>query len=455
MFQINAKKALLSDGWAKNVLVEISNEGKISKVIKNYNLSHGKNVGILLPSPVNVHSHSFQRAIAGLTENRGVYDKDSFWTWRELMFKFLKHLNPEDIESISTFVQMQMLEAGFSSVVEFHYLHHQPNGQPYNNLSELSERIVSSSERSGIGLTFLPVHYQYGGCDKRGLTSGQVRFGNDINRFSLLAEKCKNLISKLSKDHNFGIAVHSLRSVSVDGINENIKLCANNPFHIHLAEQTAEVSEVLNFYGQRPIEFVVDNFPVKPNWCLIHCTQMNDNENILLSKTGAVIGLCPLTEANLGDGIFEAFKWLNNNGSIAIGSDSNIQISLSDEIKTLEYSQRLRDKTRASLANFEKSSGRRIFDEILAGGARASNRQTGSIKEENWADLMVLDEDSFDLAFVEEDKIIDKFVFVSGTKLVTDVWSAGRHVVKEGKHINRDQIIRHYNKTISNLGDRI
>ncbi len=455
MNSIHTSYALLKDGWAENVLVKISDNGRISEVSKNNNNKADKKVGILLPSPVNVHSHSFQRAMAGLTEHKGRKSFDSFWTWRDLMFKFLDQLQPYQIESISAFVQMEMLEAGFSTNVEFHYLHHQSSGIPYDNLSELADRIASSASATGIGLTLLPVYYQYGGCGKTELTRGQIRFGNDIDRFINLAEKCAYSSKLVSYDSNSGIAAHSLRAVTLDGLNEVIKLSEQKPFHMHLAEQKAEVEEVFNFFGKRPIDLVLDNFEINPNWCLIHCTQMNAREAFSLAKTGAVAGLCPITESSLGDGIFDGVKWLKNNGSIAIGSDSNIKISLSEEIRTLEYSQRLRDNSRASLASKEKSSGRRIFDEMLSGGAKASNRETGSIEVGNWADLMVLDEENVDISQVRGDKIIDKFVFVSSSNLVTDVWSAGRHVVKEGKHIHREKIIRNYKKTIQSLGSII
>ena len=247
-------------------------------------------------------------------------------------------------------------------------------GIPYEQLEEMTNRIVAATLKSGIGLTLLPVHYQYGGCNKSKLAEGQIRFGNTLEQFSLLLERKKTLAS-LPKDSNSGLAAHSLRAVGQEDFPELVKMAGNNPIHMHLAEQVAEVEEVLEAWGKRPVEWAIKNLPIDSQWCLIHCTQMLPHEVKELAATQAIVGLCPITEANLGDGIFDGLNWLNNGGSLAIGSDSNIRISLSEEIRALEYSQRLRDKSRASLATEDKSTARRIFDEILKGGAKAAKEK--------------------------------------------------------------------------------
>lgn len=449
-----AQQALLESGWADHVRVEIGDDGKI-QTVQTSSQVEGNQVGILLPAPVNAHSHAFQRAMAGLTEKRGPDPNDSFWTWRQLMFRFLDQLNPDHIQAIAAFVQMEMLEAGYATNVEFHYLHHQPGGVPYDNLAELSERICAATEESGIGLTLLPVHYRYGGCDKRELGPGQVRFGNDLERFSRLLDAASASVNSLSADCNFGVAPHSLRAVGKEEISKMAELADGGPVHLHLAEQVAEVEEVKSSWGKRPVEWLLDAVEVDDSWCLIHCTQMEAHETKQLASTGAVAGLCPITESSLGDGIFDGVRWLDNGGKIAVGSDSNIKISLAEELRTLDYSQRLRDRSRAALATPEKSTGRRLFDDVCSGGAQASKRNCGAIREGAWADLMVLDHKHVDFIGRNGDTLLDSFVFAGRDSMVCDVWSAGRHMVRDGQHIKRDEIMRDYAQVMRQLGDVI
>lgn len=453
MTRLFAAQALLPDGWLNNVLVEIRADGHIDQVTPRAEPdATAQNVGILMPAPVNVHSHAFQRAMAGLTERRGPDPSDSFWTWRQLMFRFLDRLTPDHVEAITAFVQMEMLEAGYATNVEFHYLHHQPGGRPYDNLAEMSERIVAASAQTGIGLTLLPVHYQFGGCDGRELGSGQIRFGNDFDRYRVLFEGAEKSLGRLPRDSQLGVAPHSLRAVSRASFPGLVALAGDRPFHMHLAEQLAEVEEVQAVWGNRPVEWLLDNIDVGQNWCLIHCTQMLPHETIGLARTKAVAGLCPITESSLGDGIFDGVRWLENNGRIAIGSDSNIRISLSEELRTLDYSQRLRDHSRAALATPDKSTGRRLFDEVLHGGALAAGRNCGRIAPGALADLMVLDEAAVDLAGRQGDTILDSFVFAGSDRMVADVWSAGRHVVKGGQHIDRAAFVARYRAALRDLG---
>ncbi len=451
MARIWAGKALLSDGWAENVCVDVDENGRIGAVTRNAD-PEGERVGILLPAPVNAHSHAFQRAMAGLTERRGPDPSDSFWTWRQLMYQFLDHLTPEHIEIITAFVQMEMLEAGYATNVEFHYIHHQPGGVVYDNLAELSERVVAATKESGIGLTLLPVQYQYGGCDKRDLGPGQIRFGNDIDRFANLFEQASKAVSTLTPDCKIGLAPHSLRAVGQDDYPRLVEIAAGGPIHLHLAEQIPEVDEVSAAWGKRPVEWLLDNVDVNEDWCLIHCTQMQEHETLGLAKTGAVAGLCPITESSLGDGIFDGVRWLNADGKIAVGSDSNIKISLAEELRVLDYSQRLRDHSRAALATSEKSTGRRLFDAVCEGGAQAAKRNSGRIETGCWADLMALDNSHVDFIGRNGDILLDSFIFAGAERTVTNVWSAGRHLVHEGRHIKRDAIIGRYAKVMQELG---
>lgn len=452
--KVFAQKALLPDGWAENVGVTISGEGKITAVERDA-AKEGEAVGILIPAPVNLHSHAFQRAMAGMSERRGQNASDSFWTWRQIMFRFLDALTPEDVEAIAAFVQMEMLEAGYAAVGEFHYLHHQPGGAPYDNLAELSERIIGAAAETGIGLTHLPVLYQYGGCDKRGLAPGQIRFGNDFERFARLRELAGEAMKSLPDDAVLGVAPHSLRAVDEAGLRDAIALAGEKPLHMHLAEQVAEVDEVQEAKGKRPVEWLLNHHEVSGNWCLIHCTQMTQSETVGLAQSGAVAGLCPITESSLGDGIFDGVRYLENGGRFGIGSDSNIRISLSEELRTLEYSQRLRDKCRASVATPERSTGRVLFDGTVAGGTQAAGRHSGEISTGFLADLVALDDRAIDLEGRNGDEILDAYVFAGDDRMVSEVWSAGRHVVRAGKHVKGNAIRDNYRATMASLRDRM
>ncbi|AEI92801.1 formimidoylglutamate deiminase [Roseobacter litoralis] len=454
MQRIWAEKALLPSGWASNVQVDIDAQGRIGAVQPDAPET-GSRVAMLLPAPVNVHSHAFQRAMAGLTERRGPDPSDSFWTWRQLMFRFLDRLTPDHIEAITAFVQMEMLEAGYGASVEFHYLHHQPGGAIYDSIAETSERVVAAADRTGMGLCLLPVHYQFGGCDQRDLTTGQIRFGNTFDRFQRLYAAASTSIRHASADCSIGVAPHSLRAVGIADLQAYGTAFPDGPIHMHLAEQRAEVTEVEAHWGARPVVWALDNMDLDARWCLIHCTQMTPDETISLARSGAVAGLCPITESSLGDGIFDAVRWVDHGGAFAIGSDSNIRISLSEEMRTLDYSQRLRDGTRAALASPGKSTGRRIFDDILQGGAQAAQRASGRIEAGCWADMLSLDTTSEHLWGRDGDTALDAWIFAGDDRLVTDVWSAGRHMVKNAQHVERAKIVADYKRTIDALRDAL
>lgn len=450
MTTIWAEAALLPDGWATNVSVEICADGRIGAVVTG-SPAQGTRVPVLLPAPVNVHSHAFQRAMAGLTERRGPNPKDSFWTWRQLMFRFLDFLTPDHIEVITALVQMEMLEAGYGASVEFHYLHHQPGGTAYADIAETSKRVIAAADQTGIGLCLLPVHYQFGGCDGRSLTEGQVRFGNTADAFDTLHAAAASAIRASNSDAGIGAAPHSLRAVSAADLRRFAKTFETGPIHMHLAEQAAEVDEVCKQLGLRPVEWALENLDLDHRWCLIHCTQMTAQETTALAQTGAVAGLCPITESSLGDGIFDAVRWVDAGGAFAIGSDSNIRIALGEELRTLDYSQRLRDGTRAALASVDQSTGRRMFEGILQGGARAADRQSGRIESGFWADMLTLDTSSEQLWGRAGDEILDSWIFAGDDRLVRDVWSAGRHMVVDGKHVARDRIVAKYKQTLDAL----
>lgn len=452
MQMIWAKQALLSEGWAKEVLVRIDAGGRIAQVTPGSPRPANAHLAeTLLPAPANLHSHAFQRAMAGLTERRGPDPRDSFWTWRRLMYRFLDQLTPDDVQAIAAFVQMEMLEAGYATNVEFHYLHHGTNGRPYADIAEMAARVTAASAQSGIGLTLLPVLYSYGGLDRRALVAGQDRFGNDPNRFAELFEASARHLSTLPEDCTMGVAPHSLRAVDKAGLEAAIGLAGQGPIHMHLAEQIAEVDEVQAALGARPVEWMLDNAPLDARWCLIHCTQMEPHETTALARTGAVAGLCPITESSLGDGIFDALRWRAAGGRFGIGSDSNIRISLTEELRTLDYSQRLRDHSRAALADAGRSTGRVLLEEAARGGAQAAGRASGAIATGLWADLLALDDLGPDGQERTGDMALDTWIFARDDRSVCDVWSAGRHMVQAGRHIRREDITASYARVMRRL----
>ncbi len=445
-----AQTALLPDGWANGVRVTLR-DGRIADVVIAPASGGDLRVDCLLPAPANLHSHAFQRAMAGMTERKGASGQDSFWTWRDLMYRFLDHLTPDDVQAIAAFVQMEMLEAGFAAVAEFHYLHHQPGGAAYDDPAEMAARVVAAAAVTGIGLTLLPVAYERGGCDNRALSAGQLRFGNDQDSFLRLWSKAVDHMDHLPSDAVCGIAPHSLRAVRPETLAALQRHSPDAPFHMHIAEQVAEVSELVAHTGARPVEWLLANADVTGRWCLIHATQMDPAETLALAASGAVAGLCPITESNLGDGIFDGLRWQGAGGAWGVGSDSNVRISLTEELRTYEYALRLAHKGRAMLATDTRSTGRVLFDGAVHGGARAAGRLSGGIRAGDWADLLALDRTPVDLAGRAGDAILDAWIFADGAGAVADVWAAGRHMVTGGQHRARPAIEAAYRRVMARL----
>ena len=445
-----AEQALTSNGWETGVRIQVDESGQILNVATQQS-AEGERIGILIPAMANLHSHAFQRAMAGMTETRGGDAEDSFWSWRKLMYRFLEQITPEDAESIAAFGQMEMLESGYTSVGEFHYLHHQHDGARYTQLAEMCERMMGAANTSGIGLTLLPVLYEQGGCDGRALVGGQKRFGNSFDEYARLFDDAKKFLFTHANNANIGVAPHSLRAVSQDSLTQANQLANGRPFHIHIAEQQAEVDELISAYGARPVQWLLNNQEVNETWCLVHATQMMPEETERLAHSQAVVGLCPITESNLGDGIFDGKRYLDNAGRWGIGTDSNVRISLSEELRTLEYSQRLRDQGRAIYADTQHSNGRMLYDTATRGGAQALQRNSGVIAAGMQADFISLNQDSTSFLGVDTDGWLDAWIFAHDDSLVKDVWCCGKPVVRSGQHCDRERIESDYRKTMNRL----
>ena len=447
---IFAKQAKLSTGWASNVRVTHA-DGRITDIAPNQTPdAHDTCVDTLLPALANLHSHSFQRAMAGMTEYR-MAGKDSFWTWRDLMYRFTANLTPEHIEAIAAFVFLEMQEAGYASVGEFHYLHHQAGGATYDDLGELSSRIATAAAKTGIGLTHLPVLYTYGGAGQMPLEAGQARFGNSVDRFNDLVARARDVVAHLPADCQVGIAPHSLRATSPDDLKAVLAAHTAGPVHIHIAEQPKEVADISAWLGARPVEWLLANADVTTNWCLIHATHMTADETTKMAKSGAVAGLCPVTEANLGDGPFNGPGYLEAGGAFGVGSDSNVLVSLTEELRTLEYSQRLRDVARNVMVVGEGSVGDTIYTGAAKGGAQALGRGAGEIAVGELVDVVAIDSAAPSMCALRQDQILDGLVFAAKDDVVTDVWSAGRHAVQSGRHVKRDDIVAAYKLAMQSL----
>lgn len=449
MTRVWFKSALLSDGWARDVTIDIDN-GIIAGITTGSDpASATERHEVALPGLPNLHSHAFQRAMAGLAEVRGPTG-DSFWTWRDVMYRIVDRMDPDDVEAIAAQAYVEMLEAGFTRVGEFHYLHHDRDGRHYADIGELAARIASAASATGIALTLLPVFYAHGGFGGQAPTHGQRRFINDVNSFGQLIESSSKAISTLP-DAVLGIAPHSLRAATAEEITEILPLAKGGPVHIHVAEQTKEVDDCVAWIGRRPVERLFDTAPVDARWCLIHATHMTDAETVQLARSGAVAGLCPITEANLGDGIFPAQRFVEAGGRYGVGSDSNVLIDAAEELRLLEYSQRLSLRARNVMAMSEgRSTGRALFDAALAGGAQALQGLAGLAVGAS-ADIVSLDADHPALETRAGDTLLDAWVFAGARGAIDCVWRRGEKLVEAGRHRARDPIQRRYRTVLEKM----
>lgn len=438
--------ALLPDGWKRSVRVELDGGIIASVEAGKPPQSTDERHSVALPGMPNVHSHTFQRAMAGLTETRGETD-DSFWTWREIMYRFLDRLEPDDVEAIAALSFIEMLESGFTRVGEFHYLHHDRDGRKYVRTAELSERVAAAAAGTGIGLTLLPVFYAHGGFGAAAPGAGQRRFITNLDSYSQLVEGARMAIAALP-DAGIGFAPHSLRAVTPEQLRELVAMSGTAPLHIHIAEQMAEVHACKAWSGRRPVHWLFQEMPVDQRWCLVHATHMDDGEMLDVVSSGATAGLCPITEANLGDGLFPAPAFVAAGGVFGIGSDSNVRIDLPLELSLLEYGQRLSLQGRNIMAMAAgQSTGQALYTKARSGGARALGRPAAGLEAGAVADIVALADDTS----ADPESMLNRWIFGSRSNLVHTVWRYGRAVVKDGRHISRNAIAGRYNACISRL----
>jgi len=439
--------ALLPAGWTDRVRITMAN-GRIAAIETEVPAAAGDERHVIaLPGLCNVHSHAFQRGMAGLAEHRGG-GEDNFWSWRQVMYRFLDHLNPDDVEAICAMAFKEMLETGYTRVGEFHYLHHDVDGQPYRDPAELAGRVVAAARSVGIGLTLLPVFYAHSNFGGQPASHGQRRFINDIDSFSRLLADCRAL---LADDDILGIAPHSLRAVTGEELASLAAMQPQGQMHIHVAEQAKEVRDSVAYSGARPVEWLLAHADVDARWCLIHATHVTDSETDAMAASGAVVGLCPVTEANLGDGIFPAVRFLGKGGCIATGTDSNILIDPAQELRALEYSQRLAHQARNVLASDQyRSVARRLFEASLAGGAQALGVEPGLVVG-NAADIVTLGADNPGLHGGHGDRPLDHWVFAARNNCIDAVWRYGRKMVSGGRHRDAVPITARYRKVLERI----
>lgn len=450
MSRLHFASALLPSGWANDVQVVIT-AGAIAAVTPGVAPAAGdERHAIALPGLASLHSHAFQRGMAGLAELRGD-STDTFWTWRETMYRFALAMTPDDVAAVATLLYVEMLERGFTRVGEFHYLHHDRDGSHYADPAEMATRIAEASEASGIALTLLPSFYAHGSFGGVAPHDGQRRFICSVDQFAKLMAASRKAIATLP-GANIGIAPHSLRAMAPDELTAIIPLADGGPIHIHAAEQVKEVEDCLAWSGRRPVQWLLEHVPVDQRWCLIHATHTTNEEVNAFAKTGAVAGLCPITEASLGDGIFPAREFLDAGGLFGVGTDSNVLVGVADELRQLEYGQRLKHRARNVLSGGAgRSTGRTLFDHAFAGGARALAQPIAGLTPGARADIVTLDTAHPSLAGRTRDAVIDGWIFAAGNGTIDCVWAGGNKVVESGRHKLRQAARERFNASVRRL----
>jgi formimidoylglutamate deiminase len=450
--KIFCETLLQGDSWRSRVVLNIEAGGIITSIVNGPPDSADHRIhGIVIPGMPNAHSHSFQRLIAGLTGPQGSHS-DSFWSWREAMYRCANRISPQQFGDVAKWVFTDMLKAGYTSCAEFHYLHHQPGGGEYANPAEMSEQLIEAAAASGIAMTLLPVLYCSAGFDRERVNQAQQRFVNSPVSYLRLLEILSDAVSR-NPLLALGLAPHSLRAVPAEVLQEVLQSWSDRecPIHIHIAEQPAEVDDCIRHLGARPIEWLFDQFPVDGRWNLVHATHMSNTELVMAAASRATAVLCPTTEADLGDGVFRTADWLQAGGKFAIGSDSNVRISVAEELRLLEYNERLASGQRNVLADNDSTCGRFLYQHAAKSGAAALGQAVGRLEPGYRADLLVLNAGHELLTGREPDAMLDSWVFAGDKSMLDSVWVAGQAVIEQGNHQADTSLRAGFMKTINEL----
>ncbi|QCT19068.1 formimidoylglutamate deiminase [Jejubacter calystegiae] len=444
------ERALLDDQLASDVAIEVNHDGNIETLAPNAKPEGAHRLaGIMIPGLANLHSHAFQRAMAGLTEV-AADDSDSFWTWRDRMYQLLGAMTPEQVGIIARYLYIAMLKGGYTQVAEFHYLHHAPDGTHYAG-DDMLWQLIHAARESGIGMTLLPALYSWSGFDERSPEAGQRRFIHSTDDYLQLQTRLAAAIRD-ERLINHGICFHSLRAVSERQIDEVLGSAGSHlPVHIHIAEQEKEVRDCLAWSGQTPVAWLLDHAPVDERWCLVHATHLTGQETAALAHSGAIAGLCPTTEASLGDGLFPATNYLRHGGRWGIGSDSHVSLSVLEELRWLEYGQRLRDRQRNRLATrAQPMVGNLLLSQAASGGAQACGIRGGRLAPGLRADWLLLDDDAW-LGACPEAHMINRWLFAGDSSTIRHVWVAGRAVIQDRTHPLEQQAARDFARVMREL----
>lgn len=446
MKTLDAAMLWTPDGWQADAGFVIDDQGRIAAV---EGAEPTASASWVVPGIANLHSHAFQRAMAGMAE-RQTNPEDSFWTWRETMYRFAARFSPELLHAVAAQLYAEMLEAGYTTVCEFHYLHHAPDGRPYDDPAAMSRALIAAARETGIRLTLLPVLYMTGGFDGRALGERQRRFGHDLDAYLRLID---TLCEEAGPDLHIGCALHSLRAVPADAMAAVLAaLPPAMPVHIHIAEQVGEVQDCLAIRNARPVEWLLDHAAVDARWTLVHATHLTAAEVQGIARSGATVAICPTTEANLGDGLFPLRDFLAAGGRWGIGSDSHISVSPVEELRWLEYGQRLITRHRnIAVRPASPSVGETLLKDVSASARQSTGHAIGQLAAGGFADAVVLDTDAPALFGLTPGDAIDRWIFSGNRNLVRDVHVGGRRVVEGGHHLHRATIAARYRSAMARL----
>lgn len=451
MTVLYADQLLTADGWQTSARLHLHGERIAAIEIGVPAQSGDEQHAVIVPTMPNLHSHAFQRGMAGLAEKRGA-DADNFWSWRDTMYRFASRMNPEQLQAVAAQAYVEMLESGYGRVGEFHYLHHDVDGRHFADPAEMAGRIAAAAADTGIALSLLPVFYAHASFGGKAPSAAQARFIHDVDSYQQLIERCCAIVSTLPAGI-VGVAPHSLRAVTPQQLEQVIGLLPDAPVHIHIAEQMNEVRDCLAWSGQRPVQWLLEHAPVDARWCLVHATHVDADELRGIAGSGASVGLCAVTEANLGDGIFPASEFIDVGGQFGIGTDSNVCISLAGELSLLEYTQRLSRQARNVVGLGSHSTGMALYRRALAGGAAALGVPGQTIAVGHAADLVSLSVEAPAMLCRSGDALIDSWLFAGVGGIVDCVWVGGRKQVEQGRHRQRDGIRAAYGKAMKELCD--